>query len=281
MLKRLAIVAIMNVGVLACTQKPLPVQGNDNHQQAQKESNEPSQGAGAIVASEVDKENADNVERYAYYEAHPKEYLKAAFAPANFSNWILAALGVVGGFMALSTLRTFNLQTSHIVTSERAWMVATMKTDQQNLILAPIKGPSPMGATCIFKNEGKTHAFIVEIGGAVEVIGRGETLPDKPPPYDPANVTKWGGWGIPIPADQAFMRFATKTTENSIEIFDGSQVLWAYGYIKYLDVFSKNRIFRRKIRETKYCFRLQLAQPTIGTSAQFVIEGPPEYNRAT
>jgi hypothetical protein len=282
MLKTLAIVAIMNVGVLAFTQKPLPMKRDNQHQQSEHKSEEPEPNAKAIVAAEVDKENTENAERYAYYETHPKEYIKAAIAPANLSNWILAALGAIGGILALATLLTLKRQTGHVVTSERAWMVASLKTDNKSLAIGKTKDASPIGVRFSIKNEGKTHAFIIEIGGAVKVLETGNRLPKKAPPYDPANVVRWGGNGIPIPAHQTFARYAVETCENSAGVLNGSHVLWAYGYVRYTDVFRDRTIFfRRKIRETRYCFRFQHARLSIGVPDHFAIEGPETYNRAT
>jgi len=190
-------------------------------------------------------------------------------------------VGIIGVVYGYFTLKTVKQQGEHIVTSERAWMVATMKTDRNNFCFAPIKGIAPIGATCIFTNKGKTPAYILEVGGAIEVIAEGESLPDKPPPYDPSNVVRWGGRGIPISPKVSFVRFASKTIQDPIEVSTGSKTLWAYGYIKYRDVFSTRKITEGSVRETRYSFRFMPPMPSIGTNAQFVIEGPPGYNRAT
>jgi hypothetical protein len=158
-------------------------------------------------------------------------------------------------------------------------MVATMKTDINNLVWAPIKGTVPVGATCIFKNKGKIPAFVLEVGGAIQVAAKGNSLPDTSPPYDPGNVVRWGGHGIPISPKVAFMRFASKTIEDPIEISTGSKILWTYGYIKYRDVFSARQISGGKVREARYCFRF--VPPGTGMNAHFRIEGPPAYNQAT
>lgn len=96
MKKRLAIFGFLLIGVLACAEKPLPMEGSHQQQQAQPHADASQPNTPPPCATEVCKENADNAERYAYYKAHPKEYFKTAIAPANLSNWILAGLGMVG-----------------------------------------------------------------------------------------------------------------------------------------------------------------------------------------
>jgi hypothetical protein len=80
------------------------VDGSHQQEQTQRQADTSQPAAPIPCASEVCKENAENAERYTYYKAHPKEYLKAAIAPANLSNWILAALGAIGVLGAILTL---------------------------------------------------------------------------------------------------------------------------------------------------------------------------------
>src|SRR6185437_10753417 len=121
MLKTLAILAALSVLVLA--QKPLPMQGSHQQEQTQPHADKAQQYAPPPCTTEVCKENAENAERYAYYKAHPEEYLKAALAPANLSNWILAGLGIIGGVLALFTILTMRWSSERqlraYVTAER------------------------------------------------------------------------------------------------------------------------------------------------------------------
>jgi hypothetical protein len=158
MLKRLAIVGLLLIVAPIGAEKPLPVDRGHQQEQPQTGAAQAHPGTPPIQTSEVSKENAENAERYAYYKAHPKEYLKAAFAPANLSNWILAGLGVIGGILALFTLSTIKAQTSHIVTSERPWMVAQMLGTPQ---MYPAAGL--VGAICKLENCGQSIAHIIEI----------------------------------------------------------------------------------------------------------------------
>lgn len=102
------------------TQKDAPIKGSHEQKQSQAKANDPQPPTPSLATSEIGKENAANAERYAYYKAHHKEYLEVAFAPAYLSNWILAGLGVVGGFLALFTLLAIKRQGDLMVDKERA-----------------------------------------------------------------------------------------------------------------------------------------------------------------
>ena len=198
MLKSLATVAL----ALTLAQKTLPVQGENQQNQAQSKTSETRPNTPTIAAVEVDKENAENAERYAYYKTHKKEYLKAALAPANLSNWILSGLGVVGGILALFTLRTFKRQTDHIVTSERAWIVVHIEGER---IPPEIQGATGIRWTPFevrITNKGKTPAYLIESGHRGVILPNNKSLPEIPEPYEDMGVvkaiTKWEGEGLPL-----------------------------------------------------------------------------------
>src|SRR5271157_6081585 len=104
MLKRLMILGLLALGFLTGDHILLPLKGDDQQNQAGEKTDAPNPHPQAACGSSVCKENADNVERYTYYKAYPKEYLKAIIAPANAANWILAFFAVIGGILAWRTL---------------------------------------------------------------------------------------------------------------------------------------------------------------------------------
>lgn len=129
MRKRLAILTALLpltlaifVALLVVAQKPLPVKGNDQQNQPQDKCSETNHNAQAVAATEVEEENAANAQRYAYYKAHHKEYLKAAIAPANLSNWVLTGLGVIGGIVAVLTLWVIKRQTNLQAAAMQQWV---------------------------------------------------------------------------------------------------------------------------------------------------------------
>lgn len=117
-LKNLAILVL----VLACAQKPFPIQGEYQHNQPESKAAESYPNAQAVAAAEVEEENAANAQRKVYYQAHPQEYFWASIAPANFSNWILAGLGLVGGVLGGLTLWTINRQVNLQAAALRQWV---------------------------------------------------------------------------------------------------------------------------------------------------------------
>jgi len=277
MLKNLVIAAV----ILAGTQKPLPMNRGQQQEQSQADTSAAQPIPPAFAVSDVDKENTANAERYAYYKAHPKEYLKAALAPANASNWILAALGIFGGVLALHTLSTIKAQTSHIMTTGRPWMTAQMMGNPQMQA-----GFGLVGGICKLTNCGQSIAYVIEMGNAIDVLEKGASLPDKFPEFDKDNFRRWDGDGIPIFPEGKFPRSAMKETGNkriAQSIMAGEQVVWFYGYIRYRDAFMGKRILRRNSpwRETRFCFKWQTPNPEFGIEGTFTVEGPPAYIQAS
>jgi hypothetical protein len=77
MLKCLTILLL----VMSLANKPLPVHGNGDHQQSDSKQDTTDPASPPHVATEVEKENASNAERYAYYKTHKKEYIKKLPSP--------------------------------------------------------------------------------------------------------------------------------------------------------------------------------------------------------
>lgn len=216
-------------------------------------------------------------------------------------NCVLAVIGICGVVVAVCTLLKLERQTKasedaakaalkqahHIASSERAWMIAEITTaGRENLlgknpIVLPMGGLSTAMATYKLKNNGNTPAFIVEIGSALEVISEGQVLPSIPRGYDPKDIAKWTGHGVPIAPGAIIVRSVYKDVHNSMNILDGADILWVHGYVKYYDAFSGEKPLSGELRETRYCFKWQPTLAKTGIPHEFSIEGPPEYNRAT
>ena len=272
MWKTLAIFAVVTV-ISAGTQKPLPM--NRGCQQEHPQPNtDIGQPPAPSCASEVCKENTENAERYAYYKAHPKEYFKTAIAPANLSNWILAALGIIGGILAVLTLRTFKRQTDHIVTSERAWMIAEPGDAR---IPPEIEGATGIRWTEFsvrLVNKGKTPAFLLEAGYCGKVLPHGEQLPIIQPPYGEKEISKWDGKGLPLLPNADVRKDHLGVWANDpVKITRSFDVLWVYGYIKYGNAFGF-------VRETWYCYRW-VPEIERWQVSGFIAGGPESYNYAT
>lgn len=246
MLKWLAIVAL----ALTLAQKPLPVQGQNQQNQAQSKTSETSSNTPAIFATEVNKENAEKAQRYAYYKAHPKEYVHNAFAPAYLSNWVLAGLGIIGGVLALGTLFVIKRQADHLVISERAWLVIGSAMQDYR----PTESIDPRFDWSIL-NTGKTPARITETQCTYEMVYRKElyNLPSEPPYTVPIELR---GYLLPpgdlIKHSVYLMEPPHSTRKEELEQGDvntirmGLYSLRVYGYVKYVDAFGKKR-------ESRFC----------------------------
>jgi len=171
------------------------------------------------------------------------------------------------------TANTALKQASHIVTSERAWMIANVeklhapKTTMDQNIWFSIR--------CL--NKGKTPAFLLEIGNHGLIRHRSEKLPAIQLPYEEANIERWEGNGLPLQPGADIVRSNFSVIGRGTEkIHSGEEFLWIYGYIKYRDAFGENR-------ETWYCFlwdnncsiSIEEDRPSC-----YMQRGPASYNRA-
>jgi len=243
MLKSLAIFIVI---LLAVAQKPLPMYGYDQHQQTQQKSGEASPDAQAAITDDVGKENAANTQRFAYYKAHPKEYLKAAIAPANLSNWILAGLGVIGGVLAWLTILTMRWSSERqlraYVVVERG-IIANVANPVHNRrdspetvarIIDPQAGPH---AQITIKNTGQTPAYNLVHWASMDI--REYPLTTELPPMPQPEHSFWNVLGTSVPEVKT-LRMPRPLTEEEIEgLRNGSRAIYCHGEIMYKDAFKK------------------------------------------
>lgn len=271
MLKRLAILVIL----FAFAQIPLPMKGENRQNQAQDRTSKADLDAQAAATAEVNEETAANAERYAYYRTHPKEYLKAAVAPANLSNWVLAALGIVGGIVALCTLFAIKKQAHHTVTSERAWLI--IKSDMEGY--RPTEGEKPVFRWSI-RNTGQTVARAIETVCVYEFVTTEflEKLPAEPDYSLPIELN-----GLPVPPGD-FLHYAVNLIQppqsSAMEALSHGDVavirlrshwLIAYGRVKYFDAFGNER-------ESRFCERYIWPEDgKINTGFQPFLDVPRAY----
>jgi hypothetical protein len=267
MLKLLVILGILLAGVLVCAQKPLPMQGS--HQQEQTHVDKVQPDTPPPCATEVCKENADNAERYAYYEAHPKEYLKAAIAPANLSNWILAGLGLIGGVLALCTIRKLERQTKATEDSvkvsrgaSKAWIVGKVFE-----VKPKSAWPGVNEASQFFweiENQGQTPAFITSVAVDRFML---DSIDAKPPkPLVDNKVYAFLGAGR---QERHTVEFTPATIQKARK---QGRVLKVYAAIKYRDIFEESW-------ETGFSFRYHFnTGPNDPIEERFFQESDISYN---
>jgi hypothetical protein len=231
MLKCLAILVVF----FALTQKPLPLNGSQKQEQTQTKAPDTQPPAPPPITSEVGKENAANAERYAYYKARPKEYLKAAIAPANASNWVLAGLGFVGGILGLLTLLSIKRQTDIIVDKERARLRIEMVALDYEWPKGLSVGPTVQFDILCY---GSTEAFIESKDVWCDILDS-----ETPSPH---------GIGYLMELPNAVTAKATIPRQNVFiwpclngdvlqDVKDRRRFVHCYGLIRYQDVFGKKR----------------------------------------
>ena len=257
MLKCLAIFALLSISVWA--QKPLPMNGSQKQQQAQTHANKARQDAPPPCATEVCKENAENAERYAYYKAHPEEYLKAAVAPANLSNWILAGLGIIGGILALLTILTMRWsaerQLRAYVVVERG-IIANVANPIHNRrdspetvarIVDPQAGPH---AQITIKNTGQTPAYNLVHWASIDIREFPLTtdLPLMPKPEH----SFWNVLGTGVPEVKTLRMPQPLTSEQIQGLRSGVMAIYCHGEIRYRDAFKKRRWARYRCMYSTY-----------------------------
>ena len=219
-------------------------------------------------------------------EKSEEQKAKEASLDSLYRRYMWATIiGVVGGLIGVVVLicQTIATRTSaeaalrqanHIITSERAWMVA--EPGDANI------PPEIEGATGVrwtefsvrFVNKGKTPAFLIEIGYQGKVLPRSEKLPFIQPLYKGKEISRWGGKGLPVlPGADVRKNHLGTWASDPVKITRGFDVLWVYGYIKYADAFGF-------ARETWYCYRWVHEIERYQASG-FIAGGPESYNRAT
>jgi hypothetical protein len=247
MLKCLAIIVL-----LLTTQKPLPVDGSQQQEHPQNHADSTQPVTPPPVISEVDKENADYAQRYAYYKSHPKEYLKTAFAPAYFSNWILAGLGIVAGVIGLCTLGAIRKQAAAQMDADRGWVTA-------NTVGNPLKAINTPGYTpgIVYQIEfsGNSPVKIIKERFRCRIVPSIEGTTPPQPALEKTPTFKFDEGMSPgetvYPSRHKYdisvsLETGPITDQQWLDLKDGKTTLCAYGCIEYEDVF-------RKLRHTTVC----------------------------
>jgi len=276
MLKWLAILVV----ILAGAHKPLPVHWDNQHQEAQQQSAEAHPDAQATGTSDVEKENAANAERYAYYKAHPKEYFRDALAPANLSNWVLAGLGVIGGFLAGLTVLGIKRQIDHVAASERAWLTVDVLLSQ-----APEPESKLVWIDVPITNRGKTPARMHSIKAMPKFIPVPNAIADNKPgklPPDPdysdaEKLTELRGYDVIVAPGDTFMHHVYIWPGEYKEVITRMSTLYVYATIEYFDTIGGDR------HTTSFCSIYAVPLPYFNEPTGFTFSPyiPATYFRAT
>jgi hypothetical protein len=194
-------------------------------------------------------------------------------------NSIIAGITFLIAITALFQAIAANKQASHIVASERAWII-TPPANWKPELFAAVIGPAPLNVfDVVFKNSGKTPAHLLEYSLRYRHLTKAEweSLPSEP-------EYEWLPLGglLLVPTDSVGERavltpkggILTEPEFTSIRLAD--RFLYAYGSVKYRDAFEKIR----KMRFGYLYYFPQGGRVSI-EDAGFQRAGPEAYNRAS
>ena len=190
--------------------------------------------------------SVDSHDKYTYPQQTPPKSTDEAFSlqkAIQRPDWW--AIGVALGTMMLiywqskaaaGASKAALLQANHIVTSERAWMIAEAGDAGIPAEIESATGIRWTEFSVRFVNKGKTPAFLIEAGCCGKVLPHGEELPTIQPPYGEKEIFKWDGKALPLlPGADVHKNHLGTWANDPVKITSGFDVLWIYGYIKYSD----------------------------------------------
>ena len=197
---------------------------------------------------------------------------------------ILMIAGVVGVILALITLNIIRRQTSHMVNSERAWLIIPMPPNQRLSLNTPLNQ-----FTFSLINKGRTIARIMDFDRKYVFLERGVLLPSVPvyPPREPHDLTHLHGYVLAV--DDPFNDIVIVIDEwievdRLRDLRDGLLYLYVYGRINYVD-------FSKETRTIQVCYRFapdstpDAGIEQVGLGGQWRLCIPPyapaAYNRHT
>ena len=198
-----------------------------------------------------------------YNRTNSKETPKPAYDWVAFLNSISTT--VVAVFTVLVVIVYWKqLRTTR--TAERAWVVA----DAPTVTLRPENHIVELSWPLL--NNGRTPAWVPELGSAGKIVKTGEELPEKPP-YTMA--VPFPREGTVLTPGGRILRGLTVTEAQMAQVERGQGTLYVFGIANYRDIFGGKH-------ETRYCYRFK-AGPTNTDPAprDFYVDGPPAYIKAT
>ncbi len=170
-------------------------------------------------------------------QPHDWHYWKEAFYPGTWSNWALAVLAGWAGYMALSTLRVIEGQSSIMVNKERARLNVEVDPLQQFEINQQSR-ISEIKFRVVYY--GTTEAFKVTTQVWVEIRDDSDSAPS-------AGAI---GTNLRIPRviakdtileDQRFTISPPLTGDLLQSVQNGEKFVHFFGWIRYTDIFDKQR----------------------------------------
>jgi len=202
---------------------------------------------------------------------------------------LLALVGILGIGLAYWTLTILKRQTEvaedaaeaallnaqAFINSERAWM-AGFRTDQK-FDVRPPEGQN-IAYSCILKNVGQTPSRILEVGLGFSKITSFSQIAPEPVYAERQQFNRM----LVVPNDSftVSVGLIPQLISGEYESIRKEKLfVYGYGFVKYLDMFSRDD---KNIRETRFCHCYQVAktgEPFEGFRP--CIEAPDSYHKAT
>jgi len=101
------------LSVLGRAQNTVPLKGGQQQQHSPTQAH-PSHPSAPLPLPVDAQKDGGNAQQETENESKAEKYLKDAFSPAYLSNWALVAFGVIGGIVAIITLRLIYKQSGHM-----------------------------------------------------------------------------------------------------------------------------------------------------------------------
>jgi hypothetical protein len=194
---------------------------------------------------------------------------------ATFTEW-LVVVGLLQALILAFTVWVVRDQASAAKNSERAWMIGS--PNMQRLLLdTPPEPSAQLLYVCNLKNTGRTPARILQTGLAFRKAKSFSDIPQTPS-YEKKETFSFTKVLI-VPQDSFASTTVSQVTKAEyLAVSDSGErlILYAYGFVKYLDVFGKPR-------ETCFCHYYHVPTPYEAQIEGFrlCVEAPPAYNKAT
>ena len=311
MLKWLAILAV----ILAIAQTPMPIigQASDNpcpNNQKQNDGTENGKRIAKPSRPSITQDLNSQNERCCPAKAEPQERacgnqystinipdlapMSESWTWHDIIAWVadlaLALFGLIGILIGLGSLYVIWEQGSHIIKSERAWLLPDgEKIGMPVLVPVPAEGIRKIPVNCSIglTNCGNTPAFAVKWEFELRI---GESK-ENPPSFDiyknKSTPSMEGQTPFPIGQGRHGHAIAVLkphsyiSLEERLEINDGRKIIWLCGVARYRDVFKHRKFLDRNPEEHETLICLRYEARSDGSSGAWMLGGPSGYNRAT
>ncbi len=158
-----------------------------------------------------------------------------------WSTWALVIVGIFGTIAALRTLAVISMQTQALVNSERAWIIVDLRwqrttqlklVEQTRMVNNIVTTETSAFVECVYKNNGRTPAWIIEKRIGVSI---GDSIPTEPlldqTPVRDAGIE-------PLAPDKESVWSVQPGCEGHA---DFGKITIIYGVVKYRDIFNEMR----------------------------------------